>query len=72
MNIDQQIREILARSYPVNDNLAIPQKPHRNFPQAPARGVSVVGNNNVVVSSDILLLSLFMLLNICGLLCLVH
>ena len=67
MNIDQQIKEILSRSCPVNDNAVLPSKPARNFPTALSCGISVTGDHNVVVYSDVLLVSLFMLLNICGL-----
>lgn len=71
MNIDQEIRDILARSCPVNDNRATPltnNKPPRKY----ACDISIVGNNNVVVSSDLLTAGLFLLLNLCWIIYLLH
>lgn len=53
MNIDAEIRDILMRSTPVNDNSAnalpvIPRSAVHNW------GVNIVGNQNVVVNSGIL------------------
>ena len=53
MDIDAEIRYILMRSTPVNDNSAnalpvIPQSAVHNW------GVNIVGNQNVVVNSGIL------------------
>ena len=54
MNIDNQIREILSRNFPVNDN---GQKSTGN-PQSEslhAEGaIYVIGNNNVIISSGLL------------------
>ncbi len=50
MDIDAEIRDILMKSTPVNDNSAktmpiIPQPPAHNW------GVNIVGNQNIVVST---------------------
>lgn len=61
MNIDQQIKQILSRSLPVNDN----QKPinkHTESPSSFNNGISVVGNHNVVISSNILTTATFIIL----------
>ncbi len=61
MDIDAEIRDILMRSTPVNDNSAptlpiVPQSAVHNW------GVNIVGNRNVVVNSGILqILAIFSL-----------
>ncbi|MBR2137556.1 MAG: hypothetical protein IJ852_06360 [Alphaproteobacteria bacterium] len=55
MDIDAQIREILSRSSPVNDNQA-ENSDHllyaKKIQPPKSCSVSVVGNNNVVLCSD--------------------
>lgn len=53
MDIDAEIRDILMKSTPVNDNSAktiplIPQSAVHNW------GVNIVGNQNIVVNAGIL------------------
>ena len=70
-DIDQQIRDILSKSCPANDNLSeLPQ--NTNQPAALTHSVSVVGNNNIVVAANALPLGLFMILYICGMLLSAH
>lgn len=64
MNIDQQIREILSQSYPINDNRKFEPNAYHPTSKALVKGVSVVGNNNIVVASNFLLWELFALINI--------
>lgn len=71
MNIDQEIRNILARSCPVNDNRTL-ATPNRKLSRELAHDISIVGNNNIVVSSDLLIMELFMFLNVCGIIYLLH
>jgi hypothetical protein len=71
MNIDQEIRNILARSCPVNDNRSV-AAPKRELSRELAHDISIVGNHNIVVSSDLLLMGLFMFLNMCGIIYLLH
>ena len=66
-DIDQQIRDILAKSCPANDNLTDISQNSRQ-PAALTHSVSVVGNNNVVIAANALTLGLFTLLYICGML----
>ncbi len=71
MNIDQEIRNILARSCPVNDNrIAGAQK--QELSRELAHDISILGNHNIVVSSDLLFMELFMFLNVCGIIYLLH
>ncbi len=72
MNIDQQIREILSKSCPVNDNRPLLQKNDRNLPHTLTRSISVVGSHNIIVSSDMLLLGFLLLLGAYNLLNLIH
>lgn len=70
-DIDKQIRDILSRSCPANDNLSdLPQNSRQ--PAALTHSVSVIGNNNVVIAANALTLGLFTLLYICGILLSTH
>ena len=54
MSIDEQIRDILMRSTPVNDNV------HKSLQTNPAAqaacnfGINIVGNKNVVINTGLL------------------
>lgn len=57
MDIDAQIRDILMKSTPVNDNFS---KQHDDSPTASHNwGISVVGNQNVIINAG--LFQLFMM-----------
>lgn len=60
VDLDKQIRDILSRSYPVNDNRptedkASPYAVHNRD------GISVVGNCNVIISAELLALETVLL-----------
>lgn len=65
MNIDQQIREILSRNYPVNDNAKDFHNNNLTKPQSLTGSVSIVGDHNIIVSSNLLMWEIFLLINIC-------
>ena len=55
MNIDAQIREILLRSSPVNDNKVLNKVAHHSKNQHCVRrsgAISVIGDNNIVLCSN--------------------
>ncbi|MBR3676000.1 MAG: hypothetical protein IKN71_02580 [Alphaproteobacteria bacterium] len=59
-DLDKQIRDILSRSYPVNDNRPVANKD--NLPAAQNRGaISIVGNGNVIISAELLALETVLL-----------
>ena len=55
MNIDAQIRDILSRSYPVNDNDKTPLNNGKTQDSPTDIGIYVVGNNNIIISSGLMI-----------------
>ena len=55
MNIDAKIQEILLRSSPCNDN-AVKNITHPTNSYRSISNISIVGNNNVIVSSGLWML----------------
>lgn len=57
MNIDAQIREILSRNYPVNDNdkSSVSKCETQAVPQND--GIYVIGNNNIIISSGLMVVT---------------
>ena len=51
MDIDSQIRDILARSFPVNDNQHCIKQTSEDD-KSSASAIAVYGNNNVVIGID--------------------
>lgn len=69
MNIDAQIREILSRGHPVNDNNTPEQQSCRTQSIPVNDGIYVVGNNNIIISSGLLVTTIMtFFLSICLLL----
>ena len=69
MNTDAQIREILARSFPVNDNCHKTTQVTDDCKAATNSGIYVVGNNNIVISSGLFVTAAaFLFISICLLL----
>ncbi len=61
MNIDAQIRNILTKSFPVNDNKPeVTQTKEQTIALPVNNGIYVVGNNNIVIHTSLLLLASIM------------
>ncbi|MBQ9271096.1 MAG: hypothetical protein IJ218_02375 [Alphaproteobacteria bacterium] len=61
MNIDAQIRNILTKSFPVNDNKPEATQTKEQTIALPVNnGIYVVGNNNIVIHTSLLLLASIM------------
>jgi hypothetical protein len=61
-DIDARIQEILLRSSPVNDNMLAGTTDGNSSAPHPFNTISVVGNNNVVISTSLWMLLLLGLL----------
>lgn len=64
MDIDEQIRDILMKSTPINDNSAQKKSPlpaviSQNF------GISVIGNQNIVIGTGVVQLLLLLSILLC-------
>ena len=69
MNIDAQIRDILSRNYPVNDNNTPDSQSCKSLTIPVNKGIYVVGNNNIIISSGLLVTTIMtFFLSICLLL----
>ena len=63
-DLDKQIRDILSRSYPVNDNRPVADKAD-SYAAQNRGGISVVGNCNVIISAELLALETVLLVGFC-------
>ena len=60
MNIDAEIRDILSRSFPVNDNNK-PDSHGCNLDKTQSNsGIYVIGNHNIIVHTSFLMLATIM------------
>lgn len=55
MDIDTQIREILSRNFPVNDNNAKTSLGCKNNKTPVNSLIYIVGNDNIIISSGLLI-----------------
>lgn len=60
MNIDSEVRDILSRSFPVNDNNKPSQLSCKNDVLQTNKGIYIVGNNNIIVSAELFMLTALM------------
>ena len=64
MDIDEQIRDILMKSTPVNDNSA-PKNPPIPAAIPQNSGISVIGNQNIVIGTGVSQLLLLLSILLC-------
>lgn len=55
MDIDMQVREILSRSFPVNDNNIKTHTAPYSRSESAKSCIYVVGDNNIIISSGLLM-----------------
>lgn len=66
MNIDAQIRDILSRNHPVNDNNTPDSQSCKTQTTPVNDGIYIVGNNNIIISSGLLVAAMMtFFLSIC-------
>lgn len=57
MNIDAEVRDILSRSFPVNDNNKSASSGCKDNILQTNSGIYIVGNNNIIVPAGLLMLA---------------